>query len=54
MNQIKQKRLIKNEKTKKKPIPNNIFFKFINYYISNIHYNKNNNIFNIDNNIKLA
>jgi hypothetical protein len=35
-----------------------MFFKFINYYISNIHYNKNNNIYNtnnnINNNIKLA
>jgi len=38
-----------------------MFFKFINYYISNIHYNKindsydiNNNIFNINKNIKLA
>jgi len=44
--------------TKKNPITNNVFFKFINYYISNIYYNKNNNIFNtnnnINNNIKLA
>jgi len=28
------------KKTKKKLITNNIFFKCINYYISNIHYNK--------------
>jgi hypothetical protein len=50
------------KRAKKKPITNNIFFfKFINYYISNIHYNKTNNIFNtnniifnINNNIKLV
>ena len=28
--------------------------KIVNYYISNIHYSKNNNIFNINNIIKLA
>jgi hypothetical protein len=31
-----------------------MFLKFINYYISNIHYNKNNNIFNNNIIIKLA
>jgi len=53
---------VKKKRAKKKPITNNIcFFKFINYYISNIHYNKTNNIFNtnniifnINNNIKLV
>jgi len=53
---------VKKKRAKKKPITNNIcFFKFINYYISNIHYNKTNNIFNtnniifnINNNIKFV
>ena len=46
---------------KKESINNNSFSNFINYYITNIHYNKNNNfystnniIFNINKNIKLA
>ena len=41
-------------KKQKQIIINKFFFKFINYYISNIHYNKNNNIYNTNNNIKLA
>ena len=30
---------------------NNIFYKFINYYINNITYNQNHNIYNINNTI---
>jgi hypothetical protein len=35
----------------RKPITNNIFSYFLNYYIININYNNNNNIFNTNNNI---